>query len=108
MSAEHRVAMCQLACKSSEFVMTDPWEVSLSLSLLQQKKQPKNLPSYLLHFTPVPQLIQTKLPSSYQLILLKIIVQASQDSYQRTLTVLSRIKSALCDGSLASSGKVHY
>ncbi|PHU12926.1 Nicotinamide/nicotinic acid mononucleotide adenylyltransferase [Capsicum chinense] len=25
-SAEHRVAMCQLACKSSELVMTDPWE----------------------------------------------------------------------------------
>ncbi|NP_001312764.1 nicotinamide/nicotinic acid mononucleotide adenylyltransferase-like [Nicotiana tabacum] len=49
-SAEHRVAMCQLACKSSEFVMTDPWE-------------------------------------------------ASQDSYQRTLTVLSRIKSAICGGS---------
>ncbi|XP_009618494.1 nicotinamide/nicotinic acid mononucleotide adenylyltransferase-like isoform X1 [Nicotiana tabacum] len=53
-SAEHRVAMCQLACKSSEFVMTDPWE-------------------------------------------------ASQDSYQRTLTVLSRIKSAICGGSLSSS-----
>lgn len=52
-SAEHRVAMCQLACKSSEFVMTDSWE-------------------------------------------------ASQDSYQRTLTVLSRIKTAISGGSLAS------
>ncbi|XP_059283238.1 nicotinamide/nicotinic acid mononucleotide adenylyltransferase isoform X2 [Lycium ferocissimum] len=53
-SAEHRVAMCQLACKSSEFVMTDPWE-------------------------------------------------ASQDSYQRTLTVLSRIKTAISGGNLAST-----
>ncbi|MCE3051198.1 hypothetical protein HAX54_049106 [Datura stramonium] len=51
-SAEHRVAMCQLACKSSEFIMTDPWE-------------------------------------------------AGQDSYQRTLTVLSRIKTAISGGSLA-------
>ncbi|KAF3685994.1 Nicotinamide/nicotinic acid mononucleotide adenylyltransferase [Capsicum annuum] len=54
-SAEHRVAMCELACKSSEFVMTDRWE-------------------------------------------------ASQDSYQRTFTVLSRIKTAVIDGSLASTG----
>ncbi|PHT54044.1 Nicotinamide/nicotinic acid mononucleotide adenylyltransferase [Capsicum baccatum] len=53
-SAEHRVAMCELACKSSEFVMTDRWE-------------------------------------------------ASQDSYQRTFTVLSRIKTAVIDGSLAST-----
>ncbi|XP_060189366.1 nicotinamide/nicotinic acid mononucleotide adenylyltransferase isoform X1 [Lycium barbarum] len=53
-SAEHRVAMCQLACKSSEFVMTDPWE-------------------------------------------------ASQDSYQRSLTVLSRIKTAISGGNLAST-----
>ncbi|KAL3364769.1 hypothetical protein AABB24_013509 [Solanum stoloniferum] len=53
-SAEHRVAMCQLACKSSEFVMTDTWE-------------------------------------------------ASQDSYQRTLTVLSRIKTAISGGSLTST-----
>ncbi|KAJ8542826.1 hypothetical protein K7X08_005349 [Anisodus acutangulus] len=53
-SAVHRVAMCQLACKSSDFVTTDSWE-------------------------------------------------ASQDSYQRTLTVLSRIKTAICGGSLAST-----
>ncbi|XP_016581437.1 nicotinamide/nicotinic acid mononucleotide adenylyltransferase isoform X2 [Capsicum annuum] len=56
-SAEHRVAMCELACKSSEFVMTDPWE-------------------------------------------------AGQDSYQRTLAVLSRIKTAVGDGSLASTEDV--
>ncbi|GKE26042.1 nicotinamide/nicotinic acid mononucleotide adenylyltransferase isoform X1, partial [Tanacetum coccineum] len=24
--AEHRITMCQLACKSSEFVMVDTWE----------------------------------------------------------------------------------
>lgn len=54
LSAEHRIAMCQLACTSSEFVMTDPWE-------------------------------------------------ASQDSYQRTLTVLSRIKNAISGGSLTST-----
>ncbi|KAK4360448.1 hypothetical protein RND71_019400 [Anisodus tanguticus] len=53
-SAEHRVAMRLLACKSSEIIMTDPCE-------------------------------------------------ASQDSYQRTLTVLSRIKTTISGGSLASS-----
>ncbi|CAN4102613.1 unnamed protein product [Withania somnifera] len=52
--ADHRVAMCQLACKSSEFVMTDPWE-------------------------------------------------ANQDSYQRTLKVLSRVKTAITGGSLTST-----
>lgn len=30
-SAEHRIRMCDIACKSSEFVMVDPWEVFLSL-----------------------------------------------------------------------------
>ncbi|KAM3222983.1 nicotinamide/nicotinic acid mononucleotide adenylyltransferase isoform X2 [Capsicum annuum] len=30
-SAEHRVAMCQLACKSSELVMTDPWEKNIQV-----------------------------------------------------------------------------
>lgn len=46
--AEHRIAMCNLACRSSDFVMVDSWE-------------------------------------------------ASQSSYQRTLTVLSRIKTSLCE-----------
>nr|XP_043638359.1 nicotinamide/nicotinic acid mononucleotide adenylyltransferase-like [Erigeron canadensis] len=35
--AEHRIAMCQLACKSSEFIMVDSWDShshSLSLFLL--------------------------------------------------------------------------
>ncbi|KAL9164373.1 hypothetical protein ABFS82_06G100700 [Erythranthe guttata] len=45
--AENRLAMCQLACRSSDFIMVDPWE-------------------------------------------------ASQSSYQRTLTVLSRVKTSLC------------
>ncbi|KAL7249079.1 hypothetical protein ACSBR1_011277 [Camellia fascicularis] len=47
-SAKHRIEMCHLACRSSEFIMVDPWE-------------------------------------------------ASQDTFQRTLTVLCRIKSSLCD-----------
>ncbi|KAF8099084.1 hypothetical protein N665_0251s0009 [Sinapis alba] len=44
--AEHRLEMCNLACKSSDFIMVDPWE-------------------------------------------------ASQDSYQRSLMVLSRVKTFL-------------
>uniref|UniRef100_A0A7N0RAA2 Cytidyltransferase-like domain-containing protein n=1 Tax=Kalanchoe fedtschenkoi TaxID=63787 RepID=A0A7N0RAA2_KALFE len=28
-SAEHRIKMCQLACKTSQFVMVDEWEVFL-------------------------------------------------------------------------------
>lgn len=46
--AEHRIAMCNLACKSSDFVMVDPWE-------------------------------------------------ARQSTYQRSLTVLSRVKASLCE-----------
>ncbi|XP_008796379.1 nicotinamide/nicotinic acid mononucleotide adenylyltransferase [Phoenix dactylifera] len=53
LSATHRVQLCELACKSSSFVMVDPWE-------------------------------------------------AKQYGYQRTLTVLSRIKSSLCKTGLAS------
>lgn len=26
-SADHRLQMCNLACKSSDFIMVDPWEV---------------------------------------------------------------------------------
>ncbi|XP_042033854.1 nicotinamide/nicotinic acid mononucleotide adenylyltransferase [Salvia splendens] len=52
--AEHRIAMCNLACRSSDFVMVDPWE-------------------------------------------------ASQSSYQRTLTILSRVRSSLCDSGIVSS-----
>ncbi|KAG5546717.1 hypothetical protein RHGRI_018780 [Rhododendron griersonianum] len=47
-SAKHRIEMCHLACKSSEFIMVDPWE-------------------------------------------------ANQDTFQRTLTVLCRIKSSLVE-----------
>ncbi|XVF77073.1 hypothetical protein PTKIN_Ptkin14bG0010600 [Pterospermum kingtungense] len=50
-SAEHRTELCNLACKSSEFVMVDPWE-------------------------------------------------ANQSSFQRSLTVLSRVKSFLTEGGL--------
>ncbi|XWS11361.1 hypothetical protein CRYUN_Cryun38cG0077400 [Craigia yunnanensis] len=50
-AAEHRIKLCNLACKSSEFVMVDPWE-------------------------------------------------ANQSSFQRTLTVLSRVKSFLTEGGL--------
>ncbi|KAL5548632.1 hypothetical protein UlMin_003863 [Ulmus minor] len=50
-SAEHRIKLSQLACKSSDFVMVDPWE-------------------------------------------------ARQSSFQRTLTVLSRVKSFLSEGGL--------
>ncbi|XP_073102810.1 nicotinamide/nicotinic acid mononucleotide adenylyltransferase isoform X2 [Elaeis guineensis] len=53
LSANHRIQLCELACKSSSFVMVDPWE-------------------------------------------------AKQNSYQRTLTVLSRIKSSLCKTGLVS------
>ncbi|KAL3651313.1 hypothetical protein CASFOL_004315 [Castilleja foliolosa] len=51
--AEHRVAMCELACKSSDFVMVDAWE-------------------------------------------------ASQSAYQRTLTVLSRVRALLCKSGIIS------
>ncbi|XP_064961201.1 nicotinamide/nicotinic acid mononucleotide adenylyltransferase-like isoform X2 [Musa acuminata AAA Group] len=47
----HRVHLCELACRTSSFVMVDPWE-------------------------------------------------AKQNSYQRTLTVLSRIQSSLCHSGL--------
>ncbi|KAL5582520.1 hypothetical protein UlMin_014962 [Ulmus minor] len=50
-SAEHRIKLCQLACKSSDFIMVDSSE-------------------------------------------------ARQSSFQRTLTVLSRVKSFLCEGGL--------
>ncbi|GFP78679.1 nicotinamide mononucleotide adenylyltransferase [Phtheirospermum japonicum] len=51
--ADHRVAMCELACKSSDFVMVDPWE-------------------------------------------------ASQSAYQRTLTILLRVKTSLCESGIIS------
>lgn len=53
-SSEHRISMCSLACKSSDFVMVDPWE-------------------------------------------------AKQTSYQRTLTILTRIRSSLCETRLVPS-----
>ncbi|XP_062169286.1 nicotinamide/nicotinic acid mononucleotide adenylyltransferase [Alnus glutinosa] len=53
LSAEHRIQLCHLACKSSEFVMVDPWE-------------------------------------------------ASQSTFQRSLTVLSRVKSILCESGVVS------
>lgn len=56
-SAEHRIEMCELACKSSDFVMVDPWE-------------------------------------------------AKQSNYQRTLTVLSRVKSFLCENGPLSTGSL--
>ncbi|XP_021748655.1 nicotinamide/nicotinic acid mononucleotide adenylyltransferase-like [Chenopodium quinoa] len=49
--------MCQLACKSSDFIMVDAWE-------------------------------------------------AKQSSYQRTLTVLTRVKSFLCENGLVSPGSL--
>ncbi|PIA38797.1 hypothetical protein AQUCO_02700178v1 [Aquilegia coerulea] len=52
-SAEHRIQMCDLACKSSPFIMVDPWE-------------------------------------------------AKQSSKQRTLTVLDRVKSSICESRLIS------
>ncbi|XP_057785759.1 nicotinamide/nicotinic acid mononucleotide adenylyltransferase isoform X2 [Salvia miltiorrhiza] len=52
--AKHRIAMCNLACTSSDFVMVDPWE-------------------------------------------------ASQSTYQRTLTILSRVRSSLCESGIVSS-----
>lgn len=53
-SAEHRVQLCHLACKSSEFVMVDQWE-------------------------------------------------ARQSSFQRTLTVLSRVKGFISEAGLIPS-----
>ncbi|CAI8587028.1 unnamed protein product [Vicia faba] len=52
-SASHRIQLCHLACKSSEFVMVDPWE-------------------------------------------------ANQSSYQRSLTVLSRVHTSICETGLVS------
>ncbi|XP_061353662.1 nicotinamide/nicotinic acid mononucleotide adenylyltransferase isoform X3 [Gastrolobium bilobum] len=52
-SAEHRIRLCHQACKSSEFVMVDPWE-------------------------------------------------ANQSTYQRTLTVLSRVHRSICETGLVS------
>ncbi|XP_059659721.1 nicotinamide/nicotinic acid mononucleotide adenylyltransferase isoform X1 [Cornus florida] len=52
-SAKHRIEMCHLACRSSGFIMVDPWE-------------------------------------------------ANQSTFQHTLTVLSRIRSVLCEGGLIS------
>ncbi|OAY67335.1 nicotinamide/nicotinic acid mononucleotide adenylyltransferase isoform X3 [Ananas comosus] len=51
--ATHRVRLCELACRSSSFVMVDPWE-------------------------------------------------AKQSSYQRTLTVLSRIQDSLCKSGIVN------
>ncbi|KAK2659095.1 hypothetical protein Ddye_005628 [Dipteronia dyeriana] len=56
-SAEHRIQLCNLACKSSKFIMVDPWE-------------------------------------------------ANQNSFQRTLTILSRIKKFLSEDGLISRGKL--
>ncbi|KAJ3672109.1 hypothetical protein LUZ60_006830 [Juncus effusus] len=56
-SAVHRVKMCQLACKSSSFIMVDSWE-------------------------------------------------AKQSSYQRTLTVLSRVQGSLCKSGLINKGSL--
>lgn len=53
-SAEHRIHLCHLACKSSDFIMVDSWE-------------------------------------------------AKQSTYQRTLTVLHRVKSILCQERQLSS-----
>ncbi|GMI85312.1 nicotinate/nicotinamide mononucleotide adenyltransferase [Hibiscus trionum] len=50
-AAEHRIKMCNLACKSSDFIMVDPWE-------------------------------------------------AKQSFFQRSLTVLNRVKSFLTEGGL--------
>uniref|UniRef100_A0A1D1XFQ8 Nicotinamide-nucleotide adenylyltransferase n=1 Tax=Anthurium amnicola TaxID=1678845 RepID=A0A1D1XFQ8_9ARAE len=57
LSAEHRVHMCELACRSSSFVMVDSWE-------------------------------------------------ARQSSYQRTLTIISRIQSYLCESGLITKGSL--
>ncbi|CAI9092568.1 OLC1v1027851C1 [Oldenlandia corymbosa var. corymbosa] len=56
-SAEHRIAMCNMACESSEFVMVDPWE-------------------------------------------------ANQSTYQRTLTVLSRIRTSVYETGLIPTGSL--
>nr|CAB3451476.1 unnamed protein product [Digitaria exilis] len=55
--AAHRIRFCELACKSSSFVMVDPWE-------------------------------------------------AMQKGYQRTLTVLSRIRNSLCKDGLDDQGSL--
>ncbi|KAF8690006.1 hypothetical protein HU200_041644 [Digitaria exilis] len=55
--AAHRIRFCELACKSSSFVMVDPWE-------------------------------------------------AMQKGYQRTLTVLSRIRNSLCKDGLVDQGSL--
>ncbi|XP_074297590.1 nicotinamide/nicotinic acid mononucleotide adenylyltransferase-like [Silene latifolia] len=57
LSAEHCIQMCQLACRSLDFVMVDPWE-------------------------------------------------AKQSTYQRTLTVLCRVKNYLCKNTLVPVGSL--
>ncbi|KAI8557473.1 hypothetical protein RHMOL_Rhmol04G0013700 [Rhododendron molle] len=56
-SAKHRIELCHHACRSSEFIMVDPWE-------------------------------------------------ANQNTFQRTLTVLCRIKSSLVESGQISGGEV--
>ncbi|KAF8391680.1 hypothetical protein HHK36_023988 [Tetracentron sinense] len=83
-SVEHRIQMCDLACKSSPFIMVDPWEFKLCGNV--EKKHNAMFYKTSLHFI------------LYQFCGIK----ARQSSYQRTLTVLARIKSYLCESGFIS------
>ncbi|KAA3471534.1 nicotinamide/nicotinic acid mononucleotide adenylyltransferase isoform X1 [Gossypium australe] len=67
-AADHRIELCNLACKSSDFIMVDPWEYDLPFKVL----------FFFSHSH----------------------LQAKQSSFQRSLTVLNRVKSFLSEGGL--------
>lgn len=95
-SAEHRLQLCHLACKSSEFIMVDPWEVTVQV---------------LLEFWFMFLLINTMSLSFYSGCVLiygsfKPFLQARQSTFQRSLTVLSRVKGFLSESGLIPCGKI--
>ncbi|XP_057248361.1 nicotinamide/nicotinic acid mononucleotide adenylyltransferase-like [Beta vulgaris subsp. vulgaris] len=47
LSAEHRIEMCQLACKSSNYIMVDTWEVITLSALFVVPNNPT--PQHILH-----------------------------------------------------------
>nr|GEZ07039.1 nicotinamide/nicotinic acid mononucleotide adenylyltransferase isoform X1 [Tanacetum cinerariifolium] len=110
--AEHRITMCQLACKSSEFVMVDTWEAKQS-SFQRSLTVLSRIRSFFCDNGLIPS-AYLKVMLVYGSDLLEsfsapgawIPQQAKQSSFQRSLTVLSRIQSFFCDNGLIPSGIV--
>lgn len=100
-AADHRIELCNLACKSSDFIMVDPWEVLfLFLPCLFCKfvgKPELNRKEHLLHLQSMTCLLKCFFFSHSHL-------QAKQSSFQRSLTVLNRVKSFLIEGGLIPKG----